>query len=253
MASVFLFVFFALSNLQLLHSAEEVRYTQKCLPFNCGHLGMIGFPFAKTESPECGVFTVDSGDQYSTIQREGGGRRYEVKNISQDNTIRIRDTELAEHLNFSRCESLTNLTFPNSSFISFEIATPNQTLFKCKCTLAISPPKYFYNMSCYDSNIYFTISNDSFPTSLSGCSIILLTMNPLLYQGALYYSAEDLFSLLTAEFDLGVRISDECYRCYNRGGQRKPGDNGKLKCGGAHKVIDLAGITRPYLFQIHVL
>jgi hypothetical protein len=89
-ASVLLFVFSALSNLLVLHSAEEVRYTKNCPPFQCGHLGMIGFPFTKKENPECGVIIVDCGDPYSMIQLEDGGRRYEVKNIS--NTIRISDT-----------------------------------------------------------------------------------------------------------------------------------------------------------------
>ncbi|XP_062152335.1 LEAF RUST 10 DISEASE-RESISTANCE LOCUS RECEPTOR-LIKE PROTEIN KINASE-like 1.1 [Alnus glutinosa] len=235
MASVFLFVFFLLSHFVLLLSAqEEMIYTKRCPPFHCGHLGRIGFPFANNTYPECGVFTVDCrDDHYPTIQLEDGGRPYEVLNISESNTMssmRIFDIEFREQLKFGRCESLTNLTFPYSSFISFEIATPNQTFFKCNRTPDIPPPTNFFKMSCMNYyDIYFSNSSDSFPTSLSGCSIIQLPKN-LSLDHPPSPGDDDLFSFLTSEFDLGVRVSEDCYKCYQREGQCKPDDNGELSC-----------------------
>jgi hypothetical protein len=245
MASVFLFVFLVLLYLLLLNSAEEeLQYTKKCPPFRCGSLGDIHFPFANTTTPECGVFTVDCQFPNSTIQLEDDGRSYEVKSISQDNTIFINDKELGEDFKSNRCESLTNLTFPNSSFISFEIATPNQTFFKCKDTLDILAPKIFTKKSCNNHNIYYSNSSDSFPSSFSGCSIIQLPKNLSLLHGQLP-DDDNLFGLLSGEFELGARVSDECYKCYSRGGQCKAGDNEKFYCDGAvlEKGIDL-GVTQ---------
>jgi hypothetical protein len=146
MASVLLFVFFLLSHFVLLLPAQgKMIYTERCPPFRCGHLGDIHFPFTNETNPECGVLTVDCrDDQHPTIQLEDGGSRpHEVLNISQNNTmssIRIVDIEFSEQLKFVRCESLTNLTLTDFSFISFEIATPNQTFFKCNSAPDIPPP-----------------------------------------------------------------------------------------------------------------
>jgi hypothetical protein len=50
MASVFLFVFFILSHLVLLHSAEEeVRSAHIC---RCGDLDMTGFPYTNMSKPD---------------------------------------------------------------------------------------------------------------------------------------------------------------------------------------------------------
>jgi hypothetical protein len=261
MASVFLFVFFLLSHFVLLLSAqEEMGDTQRCAPFFCRDLGEIHFPFANNAYPECGVFTVDCRDgQHPTIRLEDGGRLYhlyEVPKISQNNTmssIRILDIGFKEQLNLDRCESLTNLTFPNSSFISFEITTPNQTLFKCKSTLDIHPPTDFTKGRCKgDYNIYYSNSSDRVPHSLSECSIIQLPKSRKPYPGD-----DNLFALLSPEFELLVNVSeeckpdhkgrrycvDECHRCQYRGGQCKPNGEGKPYCDEAEKGICL-GITQ---------
>jgi hypothetical protein len=259
MASVFLFVFFLLSHFVLLLSAQEEKGDiQSCADFLCRKPRTIGFPFANSTNPKCGLFPVDCrDDQYPKIQLGDGGRPYKVLNISQTNTmssILIFDIEFGEQLkNFDICESLTNLTFPNSSFISFEITTPNQTLFKCKSTLDIHPPTDFTKGRCKgDYNIYYSNSSDRVPHSLSECSIIQLpkSRNP-------YPDYDDLFALLSPEFELLVHFSeeckpdrtgklycvDECYRCQHRGGQCKHGDKGKPYCDEAEKGICL-GITQ---------
>jgi len=248
MASVLLFVFFLLSHFVLLLPAQgKMIYTERCPPFRCGHLGEIHFPFANEKNPDCGVFTVDCRDdkhptiQLAANQEEDGERRPRVLNISQNNamsSIRIVDIESGEKLKIDRCEFLTNLTLTNSSFISFEIATPNQTFFKCDGTPDIHPTTNFKEMSCNYSNFHSRISSDNLPTYLSECSIIH-PPSP---------GDDDLFSYLAVEFDLGVRVSEDCYKCYRRGGQckGKPDDKGKLSCYGREKGIDLR-ITKQYL------
>ncbi|XP_059434527.1 LEAF RUST 10 DISEASE-RESISTANCE LOCUS RECEPTOR-LIKE PROTEIN KINASE-like 1.1 [Corylus avellana] len=235
MASVFLFVFFLLSHLLLLYSAEaEVRYTKKCPLFPCGNLGALGFPFANRTNPECGVFTIECRDNAPPmIQLEDRGRQYEVLSISPDNTtIRIKYEWPGEQLQHpaapapDECEFLHNLTFHSSSFVSFEFS-PNQTFFNCNRTLNISHPTNFKKISCNDHDIYYNGLSDSFPTSLSGCSIIQLPKIPNLNPLADY---DNPFELLAVEFDLKPNVSDACYRCYRRGGRCRPDDKGELDC-----------------------
>ena len=193
MASISLFVIFVLSHLLLLHSAEEEHSLySNCSPFHCGKFG---------------------------IQLEWGGRQYDVIKISYTNTTlsttRIKDPLLLDHLDIGNCESLTNLTFPRSPSpsISYEITSPNQTLFKCNHSLNTTYLTNFKKISCHDDyNIYYSQSNHGSPTSLSECSIIQLPQNE-------HPDNKDApFSLLGAEFDLEVRVFDDCSSCHARGG-----------------------------------
>ena len=219
MASLSLFVFFVLSHLLLLHSAEgENRIPPNC-SFHCGNL-IIGFPFYNLKYPICdGSFLeVNCDGRYPTTQLEGGGRPYEVIKFSYTNTTqsttRIKDPLLSEHLKIRNCEFLTTWTFPiyPSPSISYEITSPKQTLFKCNRTLDITSPKNFTTRSCGDYNIYYSQSNHSSSTSLTECSIIHLPQNK-------HPDKDELFSLLGAEFDLEVHLSDDpCGSCHARGG-----------------------------------
>jgi hypothetical protein len=185
------------------------------------------------EKTECGYFRVDSwDDKHLAIQLEKGGRQYEFIRTSSYNTIQMFDKELWQHLNWSRYESFTNfnLSFPTTSFISFEIVTHIQTFFKCKST-AHTP--CFKKISCNDCNVYYTNSCGAVPISLSGCSIIQLPMKPTPNHGWLPVDAQP-FELLPS--DLLVRFSEEC----------KPNDEGKLNCVVAKKGIKI-GITQQYL------
>jgi hypothetical protein len=226
MASVSLFVFFVLSHLLLLHSAEEAKkygYPSNCPPFCCGKLGSIEFPFSDNIHPDCGFCIVNCDEISPTIQLGIDGRSYDVIKISQSNTtISVKDQVFQEHLNLRRCELLSNLTFPKSTSISFEITTPNQTLFKCKHTLNFTTPRNFKNKSCGDYNIYYSQSNNTSPSFPSECSIIQLTKkrSPL---------EVDLFALLTVDFDLEVHVSDDCISCYHSNGQCLQ-NKGKFYC-----------------------
>ena len=110
MASVFLFVFFLLSQLLLLNSTEvEVVYTKKCPPFHCGNLpGPLGFPFANMTNSKCGVFIIECRDDgFSKILLKEGGIPYDVVRIYPNKTIRIKNDWFREqHRPSDACESL---------------------------------------------------------------------------------------------------------------------------------------------------
>ena len=95
------------------------------------------------------------------------GRSYDVKIISQSNatkdvkgqehlksnatiSIRVKDQVFQEHLNRHRCDLLSNLSLPNSTYISTEITSPIQTLFKCNHTLNFTTSRNLKNRSCGD-------------------------------------------------------------------------------------------------------
>ena len=234
MASLSLFVFFVLSHLVLLHSAEE----EKSKPLNCsssfqcGKFGIIGFPFTNSKHPFCrGLLPVNCDGTPPTIELEWGGRQYEVINISYTNTTqstRIKDLVLSDNLNAQKCEFLTNLTFPNSPSISYEITSPKQTLFKCNRTPNITSPENFKNITCGDYNIYYSHSNNTTPSSLSKCSIIQLPQNER-------PDKDELFSLFSAEFDLKVHVSHACGSCHGSGGRCDHGHEGKFECKNGEK------------------
>ena len=133
---------------------------------------------------------------------------------------------------------LKYLTLTSSSFVSFEFS-PNQTFYKCNRSLNIPRPTNFESINCKDHDIYYNGSSDSFPNSLSRCSIIQLPKNPN------PYSLATPFELLAVEFDLKPNVSDACYKCFQRGGDCMPNDKGELDCLEPKKGTEY--ITRQYL------
>ena len=113
MACVFLFVFFFLSHLVLLYSAEEVEiYPTGCPTFVCGKVGKIGL-----------LILHDCGDPHQMktpkIKLERNGTLlYDVETVFQANTIQIKDPQLQSLLDSNGCESLKNWTLrsPSSLF-----------------------------------------------------------------------------------------------------------------------------------------
>ncbi|GMY18409.1 LEAF RUST 10 DISEASE-RESISTANCE LOCUS RECEPTOR-LIKE PROTEIN KINASE-like 1.1 isoform X1 [Fagus crenata] len=253
MASLSLFVFFVLSHLLLLHSAEgENRILPNCSSsFQCGKFGMIGFPFTNITHLHCGLLAVNCDRTPPTIQLGWGwsGGPYEVINISYTNTTqsttRIKYLSLWDHWKAGKCEYLTNLTFPSSPSISYEITSPNQTLFICIHTLDITSAKNFKNMSCRDYNIYYSHSNDSSPSSLSECSTIQIPQKEQPDEEKREHPDEDeLFSLLSDEVDLEVHVSDACRSCHGRGGQCELDEKRKFYC------IEKKGVVCPVIIII---
>ena len=89
MAPVPLLVFFALFHpLLICASKEDGRAFKNCLPFNCGKLGEITFPFTNNKSSEiCGPYAVDGCNKNSqSIQLVRGGKWFEINNSSNVNS-----------------------------------------------------------------------------------------------------------------------------------------------------------------------
>ena len=132
MAPVPLLVFF---HPLLICASTEDEYLafKKCLPFNCGKLGEIRFPFTNNTSPEiCGPYVVDGcNDDSQRIQLVRGGKWFELESISQAATISITDEELRGHLNSNSCGSFNNLSLPPSLPYFYNKKFSNLTLFKC--------------------------------------------------------------------------------------------------------------------------
>ncbi|KAF3965117.1 hypothetical protein CMV_010673 [Castanea mollissima] len=228
MASVFLCVFFFISHLVLLYSAEEEEiYPPGCQPFVCGKVGKIGFPFANDTSPDCGLLILhDCGDPHHKktpkIKLEGNGTLYDVDSISQANTIQIKDPQLQSAL---RCESLNNFTLPSFPFISFQRIMPNKTLtlFKCNRSLNITPPTGSNRTNCSNYDIYYSPPHYNLTLTPPNCPIIELPLN-------LQSKSDDLFELLSVEIFIEVRVTEDCHECYIKGGQCKTDNEGKYYC-----------------------
>ena len=139
MASVFLFVFFFLSHLVLLYSAEEVEiYPTGCPTFVCGKVGKIGL-----------LILHDCGDSHQMktpkIKLERNGTLlYDVETVFQANTIQIKDPQLQSLLDSNGCESLKNWTLRSPSSLFNE---PQLTRSCCSNVTALSifthPPYRF--------------------------------------------------------------------------------------------------------------
>ncbi|KAM4084393.1 hypothetical protein ACB094_08G128700 [Castanea mollissima] len=173
-----------------------------------------------------------------TIQLGWGRGPYEVINISYTNTTlitRIKDLLLSDALNTQKCESVTNFTLPNSPFISFKLTTPSQTLFKCNRTLGIASPRNFTLRNCGDYSLYYSHLNDDSQSFPAQCSIIQLPRKK-------HSDKDTLFSLLSAEFDLEVNVSEACSSCYGGGGHCELEQNGKFQCDIAKKATSSVGI-----------
>ena len=248
MASVFPCVFFFISHLVLLYLAEgEGIYPPGCPPFFCGKVGKIGFPFANDTSPECGLLILhDCGDPHHMktpkIKLERNGTLYDVENISQANTIQIKDPQLQSVLDSNGCKSLKNWTLPSPSspFISFQRVPPNLTLlFKCNRALNIPPPTGFNRTNCSNYDIYYSPPHYNLSLSPPKCPIIQLPLN-------WKNKSNDLFKLLSAEFLLEVRVTEDCRECFMKGGRCKTDDKGKYYCTKGSKGMGI-GIMQIYL------
>nr|TKS15165.1 hypothetical protein D5086_0000038320 [Populus alba] len=216
MAPVPLLVFFALFHPLLICASKEDGWPFKnCLPFNCGKLGEIKFPFTNKTSPEkCGPCVVDGCDEDSQrIQLERGGKWFVLHNISQANTISITDEYLRRHLNSNSCDSFNNLSLPASVPYFSILEFSNLTLFKCTDPSVSFPQHLEFNYTgCKNFSIYYTRNTSTLPSPPPTCSILQLPVNKTESYG-------DIFRLLTATFSIEVFLLFPCYHCYLQRGK----------------------------------
>ena len=86
-----------LLSIQSLLSLSEEDFNPRCPSIPCGNLGFPSFPFYSGTNPECGLFIVDKCDEpgnKKVLLGEIGS--YNVKVISQDNTLWLQDHLFSE-------------------------------------------------------------------------------------------------------------------------------------------------------------
>ncbi|XP_028120723.1 LEAF RUST 10 DISEASE-RESISTANCE LOCUS RECEPTOR-LIKE PROTEIN KINASE-like 1.1 isoform X2 [Camellia sinensis] len=240
---------FLLSHLLLLHSfsAKEDNKNQNTCPksFDCKPFHQpLSFPFSNSMYPQCGLCTVTC-DEPSKIQLGNEGRWYDVVAIEEKLSgiiLQIRDQFLKTQIGNESCDVFKNLSFPNTSSISFTVDPPYLTFFKCNKSFPfVSPKDHFHNYTnCNDYNLYYKYSSDykdpdhqsspSVPLSPS-CSVIQLPLNFLNTNS----NEDDPFNLLTHTFSLELHVSEDCQRCYQEEGGQCQNDNQKFHCATTNK------------------
>ncbi|CAL5419212.1 unnamed protein product [Camellia sinensis] len=234
---------FLLSHLLLLlhsFSAQEDNKNQSTCPnsFDCKPFHHpLHFPFSNSTYPHCGSCTVTCDEPLSQIQLGNEGPWYDVvateENLS-GNIFQIHDQFLQTQLENKSCDVFKNLSIPNTSSISFTIYS-YLTFFKCdKSFHLVAPKDHFHNYTnCKDYNLYYKYPHykdpdyqSSPPAPLpSSCSVIQLPLN----LSKTNPNEDDLFNLLTHTYSLEFHVSEDCWRCYIRGGQCQ-NDNQKFHC-----------------------
>ncbi|ESR61663.1 hypothetical protein CICLE_v10014868mg [Citrus x clementina] len=215
MACYSFLVFFVISQLLLLSSAEEEGELNKTCPsfFSpCGNLGQFTFPFTNPKHPECGLMVVDNcNEPVQRIRLGKAGPFYNILNIAQDVSITLEDQVFQSHLNERSCESFENLTLPTSASLSFEIKS-KLSLFRCTDKLEKNLTRFDFTCN-HSSYIYYNYPDVALPSILPpNCSLIQLPVNKTRKSG-------DLFNMLTSVFSLQVEVHRVCWECRWRGGQ----------------------------------
>ncbi|KAL5763489.1 hypothetical protein ACOSP7_019753 [Xanthoceras sorbifolium] len=117
--------------MMLILFLEDNIFNPICPSFSCGRLGHIGFPFLNRTNPECGLCLVDDCDEPNPkIQLGRDGPWFNIRGISQNNTVMLQD----QH---------------HSPFVSFEIQS-SPLLLKCPRNVSLSRNATWY---CNDSII----------------------------------------------------------------------------------------------------
>ncbi|XP_009775398.1 LEAF RUST 10 DISEASE-RESISTANCEUS RECEPTOR-LIKE PROTEIN KINASE-like 1.1 [Nicotiana sylvestris] len=189
--------------------------------FQCGNLGNLSFPFYKSTQIDCGLCKVDCEATPNPII-ELDGVKYQALEKSEV-FIKIKDTILGNLLENKSCQSFDrNLSLTISPSITYRFS-PYLTLFKCNNSqkrheeVFISTRYHSYN-SCESFILYYNLSMDYYPgfPLPSSCSFIRL---PVPSNSESKSEKNGLFGMLTDEVVLGWTVSDECNRCYYRGGR----------------------------------
>ncbi|THG13001.1 hypothetical protein TEA_006982 [Camellia sinensis var. sinensis] len=243
----FFLAIFLLSHLLLLHSfsAKEDNKNQSTCPksFDCKPLHHpLDFPFSNSTYPQCGLRTVTCDEPLSKIQLGKEGSWYDVtteENLS-GNIFQIHDQFLQTQLETESCDVFKNLSFPNTSSVSFTIYHPYLS-FKCNKNFDLKDYhfKEFHNYTnCTDYNLYYKYPYHqlSSPATLPpSCSVIQLPLN---LSNTKNHNEDDPFNLLTHTFSLELHLSEDCLRCYLEEGGQCQNDNQKFHCATTNKGID---------------
>ncbi|KAF8378672.1 hypothetical protein HHK36_030021 [Tetracentron sinense] len=183
-----------------------------CPSFHCGRLGNISYPFSNYTHPFCGLSLLDCNEP--KIQLEKEGTWYNVAGIT-DKEIRFPYQEFKDNGKTQICDSSYNWLLAISPLISYEVSSPNLTLFKCKPHSRLHED-YFQGFSsysgCEDHDIYYKYPQQNLPIIPPQCSVIYLPVSK--YPSS---EANDLSTLLAPEFSLRFHVNDICKDCHKDG------------------------------------
>ncbi|RHN82389.1 putative glycerophosphodiester phosphodiesterase, protein kinase RLK-Pelle-LRK10L-2 family [Medicago truncatula] len=221
--------------------------------FDCGNLGLVGYPFTTVEFPNCGALAIQGCDDLNKtatkhVQFTKGGKHFQVTNIKNErpNTISIVDLNFTKLLQKNACEAFSyDITLPPPSPFGTFYMKDNITAFKCSHTqkLASNPPNNFFkNSTCPRYDFYFgdsTISNDEPNHSFTSCFPFHL---PVIKLG--FALSGNPFRLLADEITFNFKSSYYCRQCYYRDKKSncRAHINGQIYCAARTKIIPPASL-----------
>lgn len=228
-----LLILFVISYSLSRSSEDEGNSPQPVCPgsFYCSNLGYLSFPFYTSENPACGLCEVDCNQTVPTIQLTENYISYDLVQVMPGSsvTIQVRDNYFANQIYNKSCDSLM-YRFPlNSFFISYTVystltvlrCAKNPGLFEQVERYFSQEGEYYRFERCDDYNYYYTYSsgyisaNTNMPPS---CSVVTLPGNsPSIFPKDTDFN--NMFTLLTSEFNLVLQVSDDCQTCHGKGGK----------------------------------
>ncbi|XP_042031788.1 LEAF RUST 10 DISEASE-RESISTANCE LOCUS RECEPTOR-LIKE PROTEIN KINASE-like 2.5 [Salvia splendens] len=177
-----------------------------------------------------------------------------------DNKFLIHDSVLENNFNGNSCNSFSNVTLPKSPSISFSYS-PNLTTFNCfnPSPTVVDYFKHYENRTCDILDIYYklepaeeapVVNDDVLPGS--GC-----TMNQMPIRSGQGFPGE-VFDLFSPNFTLEWNLSEDCYECYERGGQCLTNESNRFYCrrerGNTRlKILFIGGITIASLASLLII
>nr|VDC61815.1 unnamed protein product [Brassica rapa] len=195
--SVMVYFFFLLFHMAEAQSKNRTR----CGTFSCGSLD-FRFPFFSTDmQSRCGLFLMNCSDQeIPEIQLEENGQWYNLKSVSQANTITVTDPRLSQSLETGSCSDLSNFSLPDSPWLEMT------TLYKCNNSRRKHGFSYA-NCKGGGSSLYYSDLTD-----YSGCSVIKTPESWVISRNKNGFN-------LNATFSLHINLPRGCSSCYRRGGE----------------------------------
>ncbi|MCD7463486.1 hypothetical protein HAX54_050724 [Datura stramonium] len=210
--------------------------------FSCGDLTNMSFPFTLSTKPDCGIMPISDCDAkpYPRIQLLPGGDWYYALWKLYNYTVELRDIKLETTLRQHKCQAFNkNISLPDSPSISFKLLPVDiLNFFKCNSTSSSTPKisqkknDHFagYKMynGCKGFSIYYKLDGvddedvraDNLPAS---CSIVRLPIYPREYD-------DNFFNMLSPEFLVEWKLSDDCNECHYGGGQCRTDKTNNFHC-----------------------
>ncbi|KAK7357763.1 hypothetical protein VNO80_17059 [Phaseolus coccineus] len=208
---------------------------------NCGDLGNISFPFTDTRHRDCGILVIhgcDDDEPGAQKTIKNNNKWFDIVKLEQL-TITIKDDELRDFLLQRSCDTFNhNYTFTVSSPLA-KISRLNHYVDVLRCNHALgAPPNNSVSNSaiCRNETLYSMVDTDpsSSYSHLKGCSMVQLpTSSDMLFADL---DPDDPFKHVTYEINIGIELSQNCFRClYVNGGQCRVDNTGMFYCDQGNK------------------